>query len=100
MQQQIVGSGPSDACVPAPPSAACQMSLAVQNAPAAKVIIAAIGLQIKEKRLTLPALCGCPHDLSPLSPQYPNACAINCPLYQNAALHGKLLQNMLQSYDL
>lgn len=63
-------------------------------------IISAIILQIKEKRLILPALCGCPHGLSPISLQYPNACAINCPLYQNAALHGKLLQNLLQSYDL
>lgn len=57
-------------------------------------------MQVKEKHVTLPSLCGCPHDLSPLNPQYRHACAINCPLYENEALYNKLLQSLLFNYDL
>lgn len=57
-------------------------------------------MQVKEKHVTLPLLCSCPHDLSPLSPQYPHACAINCPLYENETLYKKLLQSLLFNYDL
>lgn len=57
-------------------------------------------MQVKEKHVTLPPLCSCPHDLSPLNPQYPCDCAINCPLYQNDPLYKKLLQSLLFNYDL
>jgi hypothetical protein len=57
-------------------------------------------LQVKEKHITLPPLCSCPHELSPLNPQYVYACALNCPLYQNDALYNKLLQSLLYNYDL
>ena len=57
-------------------------------------------MQVMEKHITLPPLCSCPHELSPLNPQYPQACAINCPLFSNAALYSKLLQSLLYNYDL
>ncbi|KAL3150063.1 Coiled-coil domain containing 15 [Trebouxia sp. C0009 RCD-2024] len=60
----------------------------------------ALEKKVKEKHVTLPPLCSCPHDLSPLNPQYPSDCAINCPLYQNDPLYRKLLQSLLFNYDL
>ncbi|DBA95407.1 TPA: Coiled-coil domain containing 15 [Trebouxia sp. C0006] len=60
----------------------------------------ALEKKVKEKHITLPPLCSCPHELSPLNPQYVYACALNCPLYQNYALYNKLLQSLLYNYDL
>ena len=62
-----------------------------------QLLLTATDLQITEKQVILPALRGCAHGLSL---QYPSTCAINCPLYQNPALHGKLPLNFWQSYDL
>lgn len=78
-------------------------SAAPQQVVKARVLDAkqtALEKKVKEKHVTLPLLCSCPHDLSPLSPQYPHACAINCPLYENETLYKKLLQSLLFNYDL
>ncbi|KAL3144056.1 Coiled-coil domain containing 15 [Trebouxia sp. C0010 RCD-2024] len=112
-QQSLLGQQQQPALTPQPSQiwgvSSCDSlggrasSAAPQQVVKARVLDAkqtALEKKVKEKHVTLPPLCSCPHDLSPLNPQYPCDCAINCPLYQNDPLYKKLLQSLLFNYDL
>lgn len=61
-----------------------------------RALIKRIATTVSEKRITLPALCGCGHSPTPLDLYYPYKCCNNCPLHNKPAAFEQLLMVTLE----